>query len=127
MATANLNLPDGSKVKIEGSPEEISRILDLYSGGTGETNAVVRKTRKRKPAKTSSKTRSTVGVSRYVRELKQEDFFTTKRSLSDIQVKLEENGHIYPLTHLSTPLRRLVRAKELRRMKDKGVWVYVNN
>lgn len=34
MATAKLTLPDGTNVLIEGTPEEIERLLSYYSGGS---------------------------------------------------------------------------------------------
>lgn len=32
MATANIELSDGTKVLLDGSPEEIARVLNLYAG-----------------------------------------------------------------------------------------------
>jgi hypothetical protein len=55
-----------------------------------------------------------------------DDFFKTKRGLGEVQKKLEEGAHIYPVTHLSPVLFRLVGARELRRIKEGGTWKYVN-
>lgn len=74
----------------------------------------------------SNSTRRKEGVSYYIIELRNDGFFSERRTISDIQEKLEEEGHIYPINHLSTPRRRLVVKKELRRMKENGAWVYVN-
>ena len=54
-------------------------------------------------------------------------YFKSKRTIGDIQKKLEEMGHIYALTSLSTPLIRLTRSKNsaLRRLKENKQWVYV--
>lgn len=62
----------------------------------------------------------------YIRELIVDDYFKTKREIGEVRDKLEEDGHIYPVTSLSTPLYRLIKAKELRRMKEDGAWRYVN-
>jgi hypothetical protein len=67
------------------------------------------------------------GPSSYILELKQEEFFKQKRTLPEVQKKLEENGHIYAQNSLSTPILRLVRSRQLRRIKEDDVWVYVNN
>lgn len=40
--------------------------------------------------------------------------------------KLEEQGHIYPSRELSPALIKLVRDRELRRVKEGGVYKYVN-
>lgn len=53
MPKASINLPDGTTVVIEGSPEEVAKLLQLYGGGSvasGGSNAPPRK-RKPKPAK----------------------------------------------------------------------------
>jgi hypothetical protein len=38
---------------------------------------------------------------------------------------LEEQGQFYPVTSLSPTVLRLVRKRELRRIKDKKRWLYV--
>ena len=132
MATANIELPDGTKVVIDGSPDEIARILDLYrqtpSSDAG-SSASVGKPRKQEAMvrlrqDRASRVRS--GAMQHIRSLISEGFFDGRKSISNVQTKLEELGHIYPLTHLSTPLRRLVVGRELRRIRDGKNWTYVN-
>lgn len=129
MATANIDLPSGAKVQIEGTAEDINKILAACGAvnATGEPVPLTTKA-KRNRANNDANTprRATSGVMQQIRELIDDAFFGQKRSISDVQRKLEETGHIYPLTHLSTPLRRLVRNKELRRMRDGRNWAYVN-
>ncbi len=57
MAKANINLPDGTKVMIEGTPKEVHKLLELYSGikisenaGMGDDYKVLKK-KKQKVAK----------------------------------------------------------------------------
>jgi|SRR5208282_2612254 len=63
-----------------------------------------------------------------VRALADEGFFGEPRSLADIQGKLAEHGWHYAQTNLSTPLIRLVRQRQLRRLQqaegNKRVWKY---
>ncbi len=63
-----------------------------------------------------------------VATLAQEGFFGEPRSLAEIQSKLAEHGWHYPQTSLSTPLIRLVRQRQLRRLQlaegNKRVWKY---
>ena len=60
--------------------------------------------------------------------LANEAFFSAPRSLSEIQSKLTEHGWHYPQSSLSTPLVRLVRQRQLRRLQlnegNKKVWKY---
>jgi hypothetical protein len=135
MPKANVVLADGTKVTIEGTSEEIATVLSRIS--TTGSQAPVPKVRKGverrrrraagkdAPAAASGKTRSK-GPADYIRELASEGFFKTKRGLRDVQEKLEEGAHIYPVTHLSPVLFRLVHLKELRRIKEDGTWKYVN-
>jgi hypothetical protein len=57
-------------------------------------------------------------------ELIEEGFFAKKKSLSEIQRKLEEMGHIFAQTSLSGPVLKLVREKKLNRNKEDDVWLY---
>jgi hypothetical protein len=60
--------------------------------------------------------------------LAEEGFLGEPRSLAEIQVKLAEHGWHYAQTNLSTPLIRLVRQRQLRRLQlaegNKRVWKY---
>jgi len=58
-------------------------------------------------------------------ELIDEGFFKKPKELGAIKTALEERGHYYPATSLSPALIRLVRAKTMRRIKEKKHWVYV--
>lgn len=135
MVKANLTLPGGAKVAIEGTHQEVASVLEKFSisteepsvrGGRGLPNTSlptkpsrVKKTSRPRP----SHPRGPIG---HIRHLKDEGFFNNKRIIGDIQNKLEEKGHIYALTSLSPALIRLVRARVLGRLKEGGVWKYVN-
>ena len=132
MAKANLALPDGTKVTIEGNADEVAELLTRFSAAsttprqakegarrsTGRPNDVRTggKATKAKPS----------GPTDYIREMVDQHYFKTKRDIGAVRDKLEEGGHIYPVTSLSGPLLRLVKNKELRRIKEGGVWKYVN-
>ncbi len=55
-------------------------------------------------------------------------FFDRPRSLAEVQGALAEHGWHYPQENLSTPLVRLVRQRQLRRLQqtegNKRVWKY---
>lgn len=134
MATANIDLRDGTRIVIDGTPEEIARVLELYGNrSTAIVDSVPRQlvvakgsASGSKAARRDSAPRARTGVMQHIRELIHEGFFSERRSISQVQSKLEEIGRIYPLTHLSTPLRRLVMGKELRRLREGGNWIYVS-
>lgn len=127
MAKANLTLPDGTKVLIEGSSEEVANVLGKFSQPF-ETRVKRKKSKaKRKSSISSSRGAKKVvrGPVGYITELADEGFFKTKRKLPEIQKKLEEGGHIYAQTSLSPALLKLIRKRVLRRLKEKKRWVYV--
>lgn len=129
MAHTQIERPDGTKITIEGSPEEIAKIMALYGAPgrreheTGDSKGIAKKRANNKEAE---KPKIVKGPKAHLIDIKDEGFFSQKRSLSDIQKKLEEKGHIYPVEQLSTPVLRLVRQKTLRRLKDNRGWCYVN-
>lgn len=122
MAKANLTLTNGTTVQIEGSSEEVASLLAIYS----ETHKSGRGTRKIKKGigKMPKKARNKGPVG-YITELADEGFFKNKKSLSEIQKKLEEAGHIYAQTSLSPALLNLTKKKILRRLREKKGWLYV--
>jgi len=129
MPKANVVLPDGTKVTIEGSADEVASLVQRLSGGADvsqRAKASVRRTRRKGSGTSTSDRKQAKGPADYIRELIDDDFFKTKRGLGDVQKKLEEGAHIYPVTSLSPTLFRLVRTKELRRIKEGRSWKYVN-
>lgn len=128
MAKASLNLPNGTKVNIEGTAEDVALLLSRYSQPSGPTKGRRKKGVKRKKSKgaPSGARKTRKGPTGLITDLADEQFFKTKRMLSDIQKKLEEKGHIYAQTSLSPALVRLVRKKVLRRLREKKGWVYVS-
>lgn len=129
MAKADLTLPDGTTVSIDGTAEEVALLLQKFTapGTDGPRIGRRRVTRARTTGKQQSVTKTVrKGPQQLVKDLAAEDWFKTKRTIGDLQKKLEEKGHIYAMESLSTPLLRLTRSKVLRRIKDKNGWVYVS-
>jgi hypothetical protein len=128
MAKASLKLSDGTTVLIEGSPEEIAQIMSLHSKSIKDQSIKIHSTNKKKKPKSTSRksSQSAPGPKYRIVELKSLGFFDEKRNIADIQKKLEEQGYIYAQTSLSPTLYRLVRSKDLRRLKENKAWVYFN-
>jgi hypothetical protein len=124
---------DGTKITIDGTSEEVAQLVSRISDAAATPNAeshvppkTARPRNKYKATKTTAAVAKSKGPIDYIRDLISEGFFTNKRGLGDVQAKLEEGAHIYAVTTLSPALFRLVRSKELRRLKEQGRWVYVN-
>ncbi len=130
MATARLELPDGTTVTIEGTADEVATLLTRFSDDRLSRSGAIGDRPKHassRPFKNASKDRQKrKGPRILLQDLADENFFKSKRTIGEVQKKLEEKGHIYSLNSLSTPLLRLTRAKVLRRIKEKNGWVYVS-
>ena len=120
MTKANIKTKDGTKIIIEGSPEEISKIVRLYKDEKiSETPA--KELKKFVKAKANSKPT----ITDTIREILAEGFFDKPKSLAKLKQGLEEQGTFIPITTLSAILLWLVKGKELRRIKQEKKWVYV--
>jgi|ERR1700722_1817931 hypothetical protein len=133
MPTANIELPDGTKVAIDGSPEEIARVLALYQqprggGSSPPPHEPAHRSsggKSHKAGRSDAGARSRNGIMQQLRSLIAEGFFDARQTLENARAKLEEHGHIYAQNQISTPLRRLVVSRELRRLRDGDNWIYV--
>jgi len=95
----------------------------LVSTGAGQVVEAI----PAKGARSRSREKATSLASR-IEILAGEGYLSEPRSLSEIQAKLAEHGWHYAQTNLSTPLIRLVRQRQLRRLQlvvgSKRVWKY---
>ena len=119
MAKAHIITKDGTKVTIEGTPREVATLITQLKGGTSTSPAVIR-------AASKHKSRAKASPINLIAELIDGGFFKKPKELGAIKLALEEQGHYYPVTSLSPTVLRLVRKRQLRRIKDKKRWLYVN-
>jgi len=113
MAKAQINFPDGTTVKLEGTPEEIRAVVD----------------RARKAQQTGRPARAGKGKAKaqlvdHIANLIDGGFFKKPKDLAAVKGALEEMGHHYPVTTLSPTLLRQVRSRNLRRLKENKRWMY---
>jgi len=113
MAKAQITTPEGFKINIEGTPKEISAVVEDL---------------KDKP-KGAEPTRRRVKSGRVlsgdlIASLKDGGFFKKPKELASVKSALEEMGHHYPVTTLSPVMLRQVRRRNLRRIREKGRWLY---
>lgn len=118
MAKAEIVTPDGIKIKIDGTPEEVAQILE-------HARQAAAPMRGRKATKPSAGSARKQGLPELLDALRAETYFKDKRSLGDISSRLGEIGSHYSGTTLGKQLLREVRARRLRRLREGGKWVYV--
>ena len=126
MAKANMLLPDGTKVALEGTAEEVAILLAKCSHVSISPDRKEPKRERQTSTPRKSRTDKRTGPLTLIADLAAEGYFKSKRNLSDIQKKLEEIGHIYAQTSLSPAVMRLTRKRTIHRVKEKKGWVYVS-
>ncbi|MGZ4867858.1 MAG: hypothetical protein ACXV7C_11580 [Candidatus Angelobacter sp.] len=115
MAKAHITTKDGAKITIEGTPEEVAAITEKLGSGAAPS---LQKGSKRRESKLKATPMGLLG------SLIDGNFFRKPKDLGAVKTALEEMGHVYPVTTLSPILLRLVRKRQLRRIKDKNRWLY---
>ncbi len=126
MAKANISTSSGTTIVVEGTPEEVAKIIaavgDPIPASTGRTD----KGRQHADPQPDQETPRRSGLTGLILDLKAEGYFKEKRSLNDVRVALEQNGHIYPNTTVAPILLALTKSKEIGRVKDGAKWAYVH-
>ena len=120
MVKANILTKDGAKITIEGTPEEISKVLNLY-----KTNHSVKFPKGDFKKFVKEQKDATPTVTDKIREILAEGFFNKPKSLAEVKQGLQEQGTFIPITTLSPIILGLIRNKELRRIKQDKKWAYV--
>src|SRR5260221_13316977 len=113
MAKAHIKTKTGTDITIEGTPEEVAKVV-AHLGGESSTKVSASR-KKNDNKKTASAKATPVNL---VSSLIDGGFFRKPKDLGSVKVALEEMGHFYPVTTLSPVLLRLVRRRQLRRLKD---------
>lgn len=121
MAEAKITTVDGIVVEVHGTPEEVASVAERLSSGARPASPAKKSAntvaKAKKPGKTS--------LTDLINDLREEQYFKAQRGLGDVRKKLGDMGHHYPLTTLSGVMQGEVKARRLRRFKEKGKYVYV--
>ena len=118
MAKAHITTKEGTRITIEGTPEEVAQVAArLGVGDTGVPRSGRKKTGKHKEKLSATPIN-------LISSLIDGGFFRKPKDLAAVKVSLEEIGHFYPVTTLSPALLRLVRRRQLRRIKEQKRWLY---
>ncbi|MCD6215927.1 MAG: hypothetical protein J7J92_02525 [Candidatus Aenigmarchaeota archaeon] len=119
MVKANIITKDGSRITVEGTIDEVSKLIELYSAHKSDNKATEFKKFEK------SKKDTTATVTDVVREMIAEGFFNKPRGLAEIKSGMEERACFVPITTLSAIVLGLTKKKELRRIKKEKRWLYV--
>jgi hypothetical protein len=121
VAKAVIKSKTGTVISIEGTEEEVSRMIASYerTANMGHAKAVIARAT---TVKKEQKKRA--AASDLIVDLKEEGFFDKAKGLGEIAKALEEKGFLYPVTTLSGVVLGLVQRKLLGRKKAEGRWVY---
>jgi hypothetical protein len=120
MAKAHVKTKSGATVLVEGTADEVASVVKQLEGGSSAANERSGKQARRKSP--DSPARAT--PINLIGTLIDGGFFKKPKDLASVKTALEELGHHYPITSLSPTLLRLVRKRQLRRLRDKKRWVY---
>lgn len=115
MAKAQIMLPDGIKLTLDGTPDEIAATVARLKGSPERSS--------REAAKSKSKSRR-VQLVDLLANLIDGGFFKKPKDLASVKTALEEMGHHYPVTTLSGTMLGQVRRRNLRRLKQDKRWMY---
>lgn len=113
MAKAQIMLPGGARVTLDGTPVEIAETLERLQ--KSPTTKVVGP-RTVRPER--------MGLTDLISNLIDGGFFKKPKDLASVKQALEEIGHHYPVTTLSGTMLGQVRKRNLRRLKQDKRWMY---
>jgi superfamily II DNA/RNA helicase len=119
MAHAKFTTQDGISIDLEGTPEELSAVVEKLRQDRAPGNSSQGKPGRNKPGRTK------LELPQLIEALRNEDFFRQPKGLGATREKLAEMGHHYPLTTLSGAMQTEARTRRLRRFKQDGRYVYV--
>lgn len=118
MAKAHLTTKGGTTIVIEGTPNEVAALMKQLER---EPRSKPTKTQTRGEQSSAGDKPTPINL---ISSLIDGGFFKKPKDLGAVKGALEEMGHYYPVTTLSPSLLRLVRKRQLRRLRDQKRWLY---
>ena len=117
MPKATIKSSSGAVITIEGSHEEISKIIADFEKAAAVTQS---KTEASKSHIKKRRDKKRLAASGLIIELKDDGFFDKPKSLLEISQALEEKGRMTPVTSLSGIMIKLVQDRIFARKKIEG-------
>jgi len=121
MAKAQIKTANGTIVTVEGTPVEVASLVSQLSGAASAKEKKAKNYKLEPSGKNPPKPTPVTLIA----ELIDGGFFKKPKGLGAIKNALEEHGHFYPVTTLSSTMIRFVRKRQIRRIKDNKRWLYV--
>jgi hypothetical protein len=121
MPKAHITTASGTKITIEGDAAEVASVVNQIQSGHPVAKREGRRTRAVEEKRERKKQDS---AKDHIVTLKEESFFDKPKKLAEVAKKLEESGHLYPVTTLSGVMLGLVQKRLLARVKRDGMWMY---
>ncbi|MCE9586224.1 hypothetical protein K8R04_02805 [Candidatus Uhrbacteria bacterium] len=122
MAKAQITSKSGAIITIEGTSKEVAELVAALDRSI-PAGPVTKNPGKTKQGSRTTSSGPTLGS--LIGELTDGGFFKKPKELGAIKLALEEHGYHYPVTTLSPTLLRLVKRRQLRRIREGNRWTYV--
>ena len=120
MTKAQIITRSGSKITIEGTSEEVTLIVERIEG----SGTAGKRRRQSKSVQPKASARQKVTPMNLILMLIEDGFFKKPKDLLAVKEALQQGGHYFPVTTLSPSLLRIVRKRQLRRIKEDKRWLY---
>jgi len=125
MAKADIVTDTGTKIIVEGSVEEISKIISLFKKNERKVESTSPFDRKKKDPPKEKQLKPASTLVEYILELRDTGFFDTPKLTALVKERLDQDGHFYAMQSVSTCLINRNEKRELRRVKEGKNWAYV--
>jgi hypothetical protein len=117
MAKAQLTTKSGTTITIEGTLDEVAKLISQFEGPQSKKRTASKQRKQTQPAKD--------GIVDLLLAQIEEGFFKKPKELGVVKTQLQEGGHYYPNSTIAPQLLRFVRRRTLRRIKVNKRWAYV--
>lgn len=121
MPKAHVTTAHGTKITIEGDAAEVASIIGQIQTAHSNPRRTARSVKEVAEKRAHKKHES---AKDHIISLKEESFFDKPKTLAEVAHKLEESGHLYPITSLSGVMLGLVQRRLISRVKRDGKWKY---
>jgi hypothetical protein len=132
MAKANISTKDGTTIQIQGTAEDIAKIvacLGTQGAGTAPSGIPLAPARKKRRGTASAKAKrggkTKTGPASLVADMIGGGASKKPKVLTAVMSELKQGGHFYTDASIAVALLRAVKRKELRRVKEDDNWAYV--
>jgi hypothetical protein len=133
MAKAHITTKEGTTINLEGTPDEVAALVAKFGlisksaspAEAAESQREISSANPPRKAKARSKGAAKGTITSLIADMISDGVFKKPRLAGDIRKDLEQAAHFFDRMTVNTALRRAVKKKELRRIKQGKNWAYV--